>query len=47
MALKPPGLRHAAVIQVFVLCVQALKGHPPPTLLFGEDEDDDGLDWMK
>lgn len=35
------------VIQMFLTCVQTLKGQPPPTPLFGEDEDEDDLDWMK
>lgn len=29
-----------------LLCVQSLKGRPPPAPLFGDDEDDDDLDWM-
>lgn len=28
------------------VCVQSLKGRPPPAPLFGDEEDDDGLDWM-
>lgn len=35
-------------IHVFIslVFVQSLKGRPPPAPLFGDDEDDDDLDWL-
>lgn len=29
----------------FLFC-QSMKGHPPPTPLFGDDDDDDDIDWL-
>ncbi len=31
---------------ISLICVQSLKGRPPPAPLFGDDEDDDDLDWL-
>lgn len=27
-------------------CPQSLKGRPPPAPLFGDDDDDEDLDWL-
>uniref|UniRef100_A0A665W484 peptidylprolyl isomerase n=1 Tax=Echeneis naucrates TaxID=173247 RepID=A0A665W484_ECHNA len=31
---------------ICLACVQSLKGHPPPAPLFGDDEDENDLDWL-
>lgn len=31
---------------ISLVCVQSLKGRPPPAPLFGDDEEDNDLDWL-
>uniref|UniRef100_A0A8D0CRZ0 peptidylprolyl isomerase n=1 Tax=Sander lucioperca TaxID=283035 RepID=A0A8D0CRZ0_SANLU len=43
---NPPPPPSAIYLVISLVCVQSLKGRPPPAPLFGDDEEDNDLDWL-